>query len=141
MESGTKRTVFLCACGTNLDTSLALATFNIQRVLKAHFSADDDVKFIIMTGGAKEWQMESKYLCDPENESADIEISNEYNQIWEAKGADAPENPGKMVLLDRDGLTGDGESAVKSEHELMTDLNTLKMFINNNDGVGKFSGR
>ena len=129
-RGGTKRTVLLYACGTNLETNAALATFNIQQVLRAHFSADDDVKFIIMTGGAKEWQMESKYLCDPENESADIEISNEYNQIWEAKGADAPENPGKMVLLDRDGLTGDGESAVKSEHELMTDLNTLKMFIN-----------
>ncbi len=43
------------------------------------------------------------------------------------QGADAVQNPGKMVLLDGDGLTG---TNVPAEDELMSSPDTLKAFIN-----------
>jgi hypothetical protein len=79
-----------------------------------------------MTGGSEVWHMESRWLCDGSGNQID-KISSEYNQVWEAKGADAVQNPGKMVLLDGDGLTG---TNVPAENELMSSPDTLKAFIN-----------
>ncbi len=45
-----------------LNSGAGLATFNILQVLKAKFSADDDVKFIVLTGGSDNWHLESKYI-------------------------------------------------------------------------------
>ena len=64
-------------------------------------------------------------------------ISTKYNQVWEAKGSDEdevdPENGaplcGRMILLDGDGLSGDGDAAKTSEEELLSDPETLKMFV------------
>ena len=107
-----KRTVLFYCCGSDLETESGLASFNLKQVLSANFSADDDVRFIVMTGGSLLWNMESSYLCDPHGvgistdpETGEYTISNEYNQIWEAMGADAKENAGKLVLLDADGVT------------------------------------
>ena len=130
-NSVAKRTVLLYCCGSNLETYSGLATYNLHQVMRASFSQNDDVRFIVLTGGADEWQMESENLYDPEDPDGEIdEISSEYNQIWEVKGADAPENAGKMILVDRDGLTGDGDEAVTSRNELLSDPETLKKFIN-----------
>lgn len=125
------RTVMLYDCGADLETDGAMATFNLLQVLKANFSKDGSVRFIVMTGGSDEWQIEGKYLCEADGTPVE-EVSSEYNQLWEAKGLDAPENehPGKMVLLDGNGITGEGDAAVKSEDELMSDPETLKAFIN-----------
>ena len=139
-----KRTVLLYVCGADLETDAGMATYNLKQVLKAKFSADDDIKFIIMTGGSKKWQLdddndpnnENGYLADPAAgaENQPKQISGEYNQIWEARGADAKKdgaddpNAGKMVLLDGDGITGEGP--VLSKDELMSDPETLKAFIN-----------
>ena len=165
-----KRTILLYDCGTDLETDGAMATYNLRQILKSHFSANDDVKFIVMTGGTDKWHLEKENLVFPDDVSvpddavavldsprpADSgihldpkgEISNVYNQIWEAKGADAPENAGKMVLLDGDGVFGDGETAKRSmikkedylgsgfdltkedNYEWMNDPEVLKAFIN-----------
>ena len=135
------RTVMLYDCGSNLESWFGMATFNLLQVLKANFSEDEEVRFIVMTGGSNLWKTEKEYLSiDPDlvpaGEPVDS-ISAEYNQIWEAKGADDPhyrvepsEGPahGKMVLVDGDGVTG--SKPVKSKDELMSDPDTLKAFIN-----------
>ena len=130
--STAKRTILLYDCGADLETDAAMATYNLEQILKAHFSEDEDIRFIVMTGGSEQWQLDKSYLVDPEADEAHQpdEISNEYNQIWEAKGLDADEHAGKMVLLDRGGLSGDGAAAKMSKDELMSDPETLKAFIN-----------
>lgn len=147
-----KRTIMLYDCGSNLETDAGLATYNLLQILESHFSADDDITFLVMTGGSHKWQIDNRKLVFPDgvslpddavveydsvkrqyvDEPSDpkSQVSNVYNQIWEAKGADAEENPGKMVLLDGNGITGDEGDAVKSEKELMSDPATLKAFIN-----------
>ncbi|MBR2546940.1 MAG: hypothetical protein IKF07_01940 [Eubacterium sp.] len=134
------RTVMLYDCGSNLESWFGMATFNLLQVLKANFSDDEDVRFIVMTGGSNLWRLEKEYISIdpklvPEGEPVDS-VSAEYNQIWEAKGADSEyrvepaEGPahGKIVLLDGDGVTGN--EPVKSKDELMSDPDTLKAFIN-----------
>ena len=149
----TKRTIMLYDCGADLETSAAMATYNIEQILNANFSKDEGIRFIVMTGGSNQWQLDKDYLVFPEGnnvpddavagydpqmmETTDevldkySQVSNVYNQVWEAKGLDAAVDPGKMVLIDGDGLGTGGESAaVKSSEELMSDPDTLKSFIN-----------
>ena len=47
-----KRTILMYVCGSNLESNSAMATYNLRQILNAEFSKDEDVKFIIMTGGA-----------------------------------------------------------------------------------------
>ena len=135
-EQKAKRTILLYDCGSNLESGGGMASYNLRQILASSFSKDDNVRFIVMTGGSYQWQLESGYLCDPYgkgisvNDEGEYIISAEYNQIWEAKGIDAAENPGKLVLLDADGITGDAESACRSEEELMITPDNLKDFIN-----------
>ena len=132
-----KRTILLYICGADLEESCAMATYNLKQVMKARFSADEDIKCVVMTGGSYEWYMESDYLRDPDDlglsvyeDTDEYTISAEYNQLWEARGADDPENPSTLTLLDADGITGAPGTAVPSEEELMTDPEVLKAFIN-----------
>ena len=126
------RTIMLYDCGADLEGNYGMATWNLYQVLKANFSASEKVRFVVMTGGALEWWLESEYLYDPATGTAPEAISGEYNQIWEAYGLDAVNEAyrGKLVLLDGDGVSGDGEDAVSGWNELMTDPETLKAFIN-----------
>lgn len=86
-----------------------MASYNLRKVLGSRFSSDDDVKLIVMTGGTDEWHLEKDRLVIdedllPEGEPSDA-ISIKYNQIWEAKGADASENAAdarKFVIIDFD---------------------------------------
>lgn len=134
------RTIMLYACGADLETDAAMASYNLHQVLDANFSKDDNIRFIVMTGGSKQWRInEGKpgedgkparldLLCEPDGTPVS-EASTVYNQIWEAKGKDAAEHPGKMVLLDADGISGDGESAKESTDELMSRPEVLSAFI------------
>ncbi|MBQ9179424.1 MAG: hypothetical protein IJ132_01325, partial [Firmicutes bacterium] len=138
------RTIMLYVCGSDLETSAGMASYNLHQILKSKFSADEKVRFVIMTGGSKKWQFNTRkgdnYLCDPSGKKIDA-VSSEYNQLWEAKGIDAKVNPGKMVLLDGDGITGAEGQAVKSQDELMSKPETLKAFINysvENDPADKY---
>jgi len=148
-----KRTIMLYDCGADLETSAAMATYNIEQILKSNFSQDEEIRLIVMTGGSKQWQLDKEYLVFPEDnnvpddavagydpqmmETTDevldkySQVSNVYNQIWEAKGLDAVKDPGRMVLIDGDGLGSGGDAAaVRSSEELMSDPETLKSFIN-----------
>ena len=148
-----RRTIMLYDCGADLETSAAMATYNIEQILKANFSKDEEIRFLIMTGGSNQWQLKKDYLVFPEGNNVpddavaeyDLQtgevsdktldkysqVSNVYNQVWEARGLDAAEDPGKMVLIDGDGLGSGGEAAtVKSADELMSDPEVLKSFIN-----------
>ena len=126
------RTIMLYDCGADLEMTAGMASYNLRQILDAEFSEGDHVKFLVMTGGTMKWYLESEYLSMPAELVPDGEpldkISCNYNQIWEAKGRDASENAGKMVLLDGDGITTD--TPVLSEDELMSDPETLKAFIN-----------
>ena len=124
------RTIMLYLCGSDLETQAGMASYNLRQILGSNFSEDGDVRFVVLTGGSSAWHLESDYLLDPASNSNPVGISTEYNQLWEAKGADATLNPGKLVLLDGDGLSGDGEAAKESEDEPMSDPETLKAFIN-----------
>jgi len=151
-DSQVKRTIMLYDCGADLETDAGLATYNLMQILESSFSSDDDITFLVMTGGSHKWQIDSSKLVFPdgvtlpndavvEYDSKNHEyvenpydpksqVSNVYNQIWEAKGIDArDENAGKLVLLDGDGVTGDN-APVKSKDELMSNPATLKAFIN-----------
>ena len=146
-----KRTILLYDCGADLETDAGLATYNLDQILESSFSLDDDITFLVMTGGSHKWQIDPGKLVFPDGvplavdavreydpqtreyaeETSDprSQVSNIYNQIWEAKGADARgADAGKLVLLDGDGVTGDG-TPVKSKDELMSDPDTLKAFI------------
>ena len=132
-----KRTILLYICGADLEEDCAMATYNLKQVMNAEFSSDEDVRCIVMTGGTFEWHMESEYLRDPDGlgltaseYTGEYTISAEYNQLWEAKGADDPDHPSTLTLLDADGITGAPGTAVPSEDELMTDPEVLKAFIN-----------
>ena len=127
------RTIMIYMCGADLESYDALGTYNLEQVLSANFSSNEKVKVIVMTGGSYDWWFDSSYLFDPANPDDEIAISTQYNQIWEAKGADSEYQEGgmgKLILVDRDGVSGDGENAKPSEQELMTNQETLKKFIN-----------
>ena len=127
------RTIMTYISGSDLETKFGMASNNLQQILDSSFSEDDQVRVIVMTGGSDNWHMDSKYLYDPETgEAPEGGISSKYNQVWEARGQNAAENPGKLVLLDGDGLRGDGENAVPAEdsREWMTNPEVLLTFIN-----------
>ena len=127
------RTILMYVCGSNIESDDANATAHFKEILQANFSRGESVRYVIMTGGANTWHTDGNLLYDPATgKSIEKGISTEYNQIWEAYGADE-ENAayrGKMVLLDGDGVSGDGATAKRAEDELMTDPKTLKAFIN-----------
>ena len=127
------RTIMMYDCGSNLEEDNGMASYNLRQILSAGFSKDDRVKFIIMTGGSTEWKLESKYLYDPETGEQPASIDPAYNQVWEAKGIDAGENPGKLVLLEKEGVNGVAvltDPEEDREGESMSDPETLKSFIN-----------
>ncbi|MBO5273261.1 MAG: hypothetical protein J6I45_01460 [Clostridia bacterium] len=123
-----KRTIMYYEDGCDPETTAGAASANLVEAMNAEFD-NTKVRFIVITGGANQWQMESKYLRDQDGNPID-EISNEYNQIWELTGKADGEEHGYMTLLDGDGVTGDGDDARTSEKELMNDPSTLKAFIN-----------
>ncbi len=124
------RTIMLYLCGADLETQQESATISLKQILSSDFGSDEDVHFIVMTGGSSQWKTDSQYLYDPATGTSPEEISNVYNQIWEAKGIADDNNPGQLVLLDGDGISGDGENSKTSFDEPMCDPETLKAFIN-----------
>lgn len=122
-----KRTIMYYEDGCDPETTAGAASANLVEAMNAEFD-NEQIRFIVITGGANQWQMESEYLRDQEGNQID-EISNEYNQIWELTGKAEGEEHGYMTLLDGDGVTGDGDDAKRSEDELMNDPTTLTAFI------------
>ena len=125
----TERTVMIYLCGSDLESGGGFATGSIRQILASAFSKEERIRVIVMTGGTDHWFTPSEWLIDPSSGTSPQQISHDYNQIWEARGTDAPTDAGKLVLLDPDGVTGDGDDAVPSRIELMTLPSTLKKFI------------
>ena len=123
-----KRTIMYYEDGCDPETTAGAASANLVEAMNAEFD-NKQIRFIVITGGANQWHMDSKYLRDQDGNPID-EISNEYNQIWELTGRAEGEEHGYMTLLDGDGVTGDGDAAKRSEDELMNDPTTLTAYIN-----------
>ena len=90
------RTIMLYDCGADLESSYAMATWNLYQILEAEIPSDINV--VVMTGGALRWQTEPEYL-----EGAEVVSPNRENQVWLCSGknaANAENGHGKMTLLD-----------------------------------------
>ena len=119
------RTIIYYNDGASSEAINGACTDMLMEAMAAKFDSSK-IRFIVMTGGALKWQMDSKYLRDRNGENTIDGISTEYNQVWELFGA-TDDSEGYMKLIDGDGVTGDG---VTSKDELMNNPNTLKAFIN-----------
>ena len=108
------RTVMLYLVGSNLESKWGCGTWNLLQAMSAGY--DENLDFIVMTGGAKTWRMESEYL-----DGAD-EVDCEYDQIWKVEGKRSGEEHGKMILVEPTGIEG-------YEKANMSDQTTLVAFI------------
>ena len=61
-----KRTILMYMCGSNLETHYGMASYNLKQILGSHYSEDEDVKVIVMTGASSQWHMPTEYLAFPE---------------------------------------------------------------------------
>ena len=118
----TERLILLYLCGTDIESDLSGGTRNLMQVLNASFSKDKKIRFLVLTGGPNQWNMDMSNLCD-ELGNPVIRIEPKINQLWECYGADAEDERyrSKMVLLnDQSGTDPD---------VLMTKESTLLKFL------------
>lgn len=106
----TTRTVMLYCVGSNLESSDKLATQTLIEAMKAEYN--DDINFIVMTGGAKRWHTPSEYLSGAES------IDPQYNQVWRLEGKRSGESHGKMTLLESTGIADCGETRMSKPETL-----------------------
>lgn len=106
----TMRTVMLYCVGSNLESSDKLATQTLIEAMEAEYN--DDINFIVMTGGAKRWHTPSEYLSGAES------IDPQYNQVWRLEGKRSGESHGKMTLLESTGIAGCGETRMSKPETL-----------------------
>ena len=76
-SSGTKRTIMLYDVGSDLETEAGLASYNLRQILASRFSSDDDIKFIVMTGGSYRWQLDDDWLDDDRRAGGDWRTRND----------------------------------------------------------------
>ena len=105
------RTVMLYAIGSNLESNWGLATWNLKQSMLAEY--DDNLNYIVITGGATKWCTPSEYL-----EGADS-VDTELRQVWKLEGKREDEEHGKMILLEEKGIEGFEENNL-SDNELLT---------------------
>ena len=106
-----KRTVMLYITGSDLESLGGLATGNLIQAMNSDYN--ENLDFIVITGGTDEWHLKSRYL------DGAVEIDADINQIWELTGVRDGEDHGKMKLVEPDGLPG-YETAYLSEPETLT---------------------
>ena len=107
-------TVMMYVVGSNLESLEASATDNLKQVLASTYN--ENLNFIVMTGGANEWHMEGEFLSGADK------IDPEYNQVWKVEGKRPKEIHGTMTLLEEEGLEG-------VRGMLMSDGDVLREFI------------
>ena len=110
-ETAQTRTVMLYLDGSDLESNFANATWNLVQCMDAEY--DENLNFIVITGGSKKWHTGSEYLSGAE------EIDPEYNQIWKLEGKREGEEHGKMILLESTGIK-DYENTLMSKPETLT---------------------
>ena len=62
-----RRTILLYMCGSDLESAGAKATHNLMQIIRSKFSSDDDIKFIIITGGCTCWKFDDDKNTENEN--------------------------------------------------------------------------
>ena len=124
------RTILIYMCGSDLETDAALATANIAQILSSQFSEKGQVNVVIMTGGSETWWLKEADCVFPSGVLINNFDETDYNRIWEAKGANDPENAGKLILLDADGILSTPGNPSPAWAEPMSDPETLRAFIN-----------
>ena len=92
------RTLMLYLVGANLETNWGCATWNLTQSMKADH--DENLNYIVMTGGSKEWRTGEEYLDGAKA------VDAEYDQIWKLEGKRDGEEHGKMKLLEPTGIEG-----------------------------------
>ncbi|MBR5923347.1 MAG: hypothetical protein IKZ59_06090 [Clostridia bacterium] len=92
------RTVMFYLAGADLEENWGCATHNLVQVMDSLYN--ENLNFITMTGGARDWQVEAEYLDGAEA------INAEYDQIWEVHGKHDGEEHGIMKLVEPTGIGG-----------------------------------
>ena len=92
------RTLMLYLVGANLESNWECATWNLVQSMEADH--DENLNYIVMTGGSKEWHTEAEYLDGAKA------VDAEYDQIWKLEGKRDGEEHGKMKLLEPTGIEG-----------------------------------
>ena len=110
-EGAPVRTVMLFCCGSDLESYNGFATENLIQAMRSEYNGN--LNFIVITGGADQWQMPSEYL------SGATKINPRYNQIWKLEGKKGTAEHGKMTLLESKGLSG-FSGAYMSDHLLLS---------------------
>ena len=98
------RTVMLYCIGSDLEQVSGYATNTFIGAMEAEY--DENVSFIVMTGGTKKWFTTSEYLSGAEK------IDPSYNQVWKLEGKRSEEAHGKMTLLKETGIEGYGKTSM-----------------------------
>ena len=98
------RTVMLYCIGSDLEQYDKQATNTFKRAMETEY--DENVNFIVMTGGTKKWFTPSEYLSGAEK------IDPSYNQVWKLEGKRSEEAHGKMTLLKETGIEGYGKTSM-----------------------------
>ena len=96
--SALTRTVMLYCIGSDLEQSDGFATNTFISAMEAEY--DENISFIVMTGGTKNWFTPSEYLSGAEK------IDASYNQVWKLEGKRGEEAHGEMTLLEETGIEG-----------------------------------
>ena len=105
------RTVMLYLIGSDLEEVDGSATWNLVQAMSADY--DENLDFIVMTGGSRRWKTGSEYL------DGVTAIDPTYNQIWKLEGKRDGESHGVMKLLEPTGIAG-FETANMSTPETLT---------------------
>ena len=113
-ETVPTRTIMFYVVGSNLEHEYGSASVNLIQILESDYN--ENLNFITMTGGTKEWQLPAEYLDGTE------EIDPDYNQIYKMEGMKEDEEHGKMTLIEPTGIEG-------CEETLMNDPAMLTAFI------------
>ena len=92
------RTVMLYCIGSDLEKRDGFATNTFISAMEAEY--DENISFIVMTGGTKNWFTPSEYLSGAEK------IDASYNQVWKLEGKRGEEAHGEMTLLEETGIEG-----------------------------------
>lgn len=108
------RTVMMYCVGSDLESSDMLASGSLVRAMESEYN--ENLNFIVMTGGAKRWHTDPQYL-----EGSEI-VDPKYNQVWKLEGRRGGETHGRMSLLEENGIEGCGEA-------LMSSPGTLTAFV------------
>ncbi len=108
------RTVMMYCDGSDLEAYSYCATDNLIQAMESEYN--ENLNYIVITGGSKRWHMEEEYLSGAES------ISTEVCQVWKLEGKQDGEDHGKMILCAPNGIVDDPDT-------LMSDPAMLQAFI------------